>query len=290
LTGGSDALRPGTTEISEIGLPCELPNGVCAQRAVPSHQGTDIGGSARLDPSEYSLDLGPGVCDPRRSGRQGPAHHHSRLISSGRNEAVSRSGQAGDIGAREIILRDHRPSPAVHRRHPHCAIDVDGTSRRYALQRGVATNPAAGIPWWRHHVTAWRLIVAATTTRVAGPVGWIIPWVVTAIAVPVPGVVITVRAPSDITGPPHPAHPGRTPISPPRPHPSKADVEVPRAVVVGQPSPGLVRDPRITGGCPVPPPGAVGLPIPAHRRLPGPGVDRINVDPAPIVVELGSLP
>ena len=174
MTGGLDSIRPGTTEIGDIGLPSELPHGIRTQGAVPRHQGADIGGSARLDVSENALDLSPGVCDPRRSGRQGPAHHHSRLISRGRNEAVSRSGQAGDVGAREIILRDDRPSPAVHRRHPHCAIDVDGTPRGDARQRGVCAHPAAGIPWWRHHITAWRLIVAAATTRVTRPVGRIV--------------------------------------------------------------------------------------------------------------------
>ena len=174
LTVGLDTVRWSTTEIGDIGLPSELPHGVRTQGAVPRHQGADIGCGARFDVSENALDLVPGVRDTRRSGRQGPAHHHPHLISRGRYEAISRPRQAGEVGAREIILRDDRPSPAVHRRHPHPAVDVDGTPRGDARQRGVCAHPAAGIPWWRHHVTAWRLIVAAAATRVTRPVGRIV--------------------------------------------------------------------------------------------------------------------
>jgi hypothetical protein len=132
--------------------------------------------------------------------------------------------------------------------------------------------------------------VAAAATGIARPVGRMVRRVVAAVGVPVPGVVIAVWTPSDIAGPPDPAHPRRTPIPPPRPYPSEADVVVPRTVVVGQPSPGLVGNPRIAGGGPVPATGAIGLPATTDGRLPCPGVDRVDVDPAPVVVELGGLP
>ncbi len=261
-------------------------------RAVAGHDRTDISWIFRADVSENAFDFGAWISQGGRPGGQRPGHDDPHLISIGWHDPVSGPREASEVGTRKILLADRRPTSTIDRCHANLTIEVDSSFRPSARLGGidVASHPTARGPR-RNRVTSSRLRGTAAT-RMRRPVGRVIAGIV-ATTVPAPApppvVVIAVRTPSDVTGPPSPAHPRRAPISPPRPGPTEANRKVPRPVVVGQPTPGLVRDPGPTGRRPIPPAGPIRLPASTDGRLPCPGVDVIDVDPAAVVVELGCL-
>jgi hypothetical protein len=278
---------------AEIGVGCglaELPHGFGAHRGVAGHHRADIGRISRSDLPEDALDFGPGIAPSGRPGCQRPSHHDPGLIAVGGHHTVTRSGEAGQIGAREVFLANRSPPPPIDLRHSHPAFDVDRSVRRWPRTGRIVRNPTVGVAR-RDCGATRRLCGAATATGVWRPVWRVVAGIVAAVIAPSPppGVVIAVRTPADVARPPGPVHPRGPPVTTPRPHPAEADREMPRAVVMGQPAPGLVGDPGPTGRGPIPPAGPVRLPAPAHSRLPGPGVDVVDVDPAAVVVELGRL-
>ena len=219
---------------AEVAIGCgsaELTQSLRVHRAVAGHDRTDIGWIPRADVSENALDFGAGVSKGGRPGGQRPSHDDPHLISVCWHDPLSGSREASEVGAREVLLADRRPTPTVNRCHANPTVDVYSSFRSGARLGGidVARHPTARSAR-RDRVTSGRLGGAAPATRIGRPMGRVVTGIVAATVPspsPPPVVVIAVGTPTDIARPPGPVHPCRAPITTPGPSPTEAHGKVP---------------------------------------------------------------